>query len=49
MSFLPPINQNQKNKIDFFNFDNKYEDKLIALSDDSEPENFNDFYNKKNI
>lgn len=36
MSFLPPIQQNQKNKIDFLNFDNNYDDKLNDLSYDSE-------------
>ena len=48
MSFLPPINQNQK-KNDFFNFDDTYRDKLNALSDDSEHENFNDFYENKKV
>ncbi len=36
MSFLPQIRQKQKNKADFFNFDNNYDDKLNDLSYDSE-------------
>jgi hypothetical protein len=49
MSFLPPINQNQRSKIDFFNFDNNYEDKLNSMNENSDHENFNDFYEKKKI